>query len=472
MNKTFRGTPSLEGQWRYHASQYLDKHRFASNQITSAPDPDLHLIVVIPAYDEPDLLQMLQGLLKLSGPRCAVEIIVVLNDAEADTASLRARHLAQYIHLGDEMRHARFPVHITYYPCLPKRHAGVGLARKLGLDEGLARFLAVNNLNGLLVCLDADCQCEENYFVALETHFASLPDTAAANIYFEHPLSSHPPIMPLNPVDEGILKYELFLRYHVLGLRFSGAPHAFQTMGSCMAVRAIDYARQGGMNRRQGGEDFYFLQKYFRLGTFSEVRNTTVMPSARVSSRAPFGTGHALQHWLETNDSKAYPVYAPACYQVLRDCYSAFEHIGIETNRRAGELLLSDGLLGDYLRQTGFFLRLEEVRQNVASDRAFQKRIRRWFDGIRVLKAIHWLTENHYPKEPVISSALTLLHWLKETAISVPVAPRHLLVGDLSASDLYPLLLRYRQLERAGWLSPAINTPQERKGKQKTRSRL
>ena len=132
MDKTFQGAPSLERQWCNHASQYLDKHRFVSNQITSAPDPDLHLIVVIPAYDEPDLLQMLQGLQKLSHPRCAVEIIVVINDAEVDTASLRARHLAQRAHLGDEMRHARFPVHITYHPCLPKRHAGVGLARKLG----------------------------------------------------------------------------------------------------------------------------------------------------------------------------------------------------------------------------------------------------------------------------------------------------------------------------------------------------
>ena len=455
----FRGTSSLERQWRYHATHYLHKHRLASNQITAAPDPDLHLIVVIPAYDEPDLLQMLQGLQKLSRPGRAVEIIVVLNDAEVDTASLRAWHLAQYTHLGYEMRHARFPVHITYHPGLPKRHAGVGLARKLGLDEGFARLLAVNNLNGLLVCLDADCQCEENYFVALETHFASLSDTCAANIYFEHPLSAHPPIMPLTPIDEGILKYELFLRYHVFGLRFAGAPHAFQTLGSCMVVRAIDYARQGGMNRRQGGEDFYFLQKYFRLGTFSEVRNTTVRPSARVSSRAPFGTGHALKHWLKTDSHRTYPVYAPACYQALRDCYAALRCIRIETDRSAAESLLSDGLLGNYLHQTGFFSRIDEVRQNVASDRAFQKRIRRWFDGLRVLKAIHWLTENSYPKEPVISSALTLLRWFEEIAISASADPRHPLVGDLSASDPYPLLLRYRQLERVGWLSPAINAP-------------
>ena len=172
----------------------------------------------------------------------------------------------------------------------------------------------------------------------------------------------------------------------------------FQTLGSCMVVRAIDYVRQGGMNRRQGGEDFYFLQKYFHLGTFSEVRNTTVMPSARVSSRAPFGTGHALKYWMETDNDKTYPVYAPACYQVLRDCYNALKCLGIETNRSAAEAPLSNGLLGDYLHQTGFFLRLEEVRQNVASDRAFQKRIQRWFNGLRVLKAIHWLTEKLLPQ--------------------------------------------------------------------------
>ena len=62
---------------------------------------------------------------------------------------------------------------------------------------------------------------------------------------------------------------------------------------------------------------------------------------------------------------------------------------------------------------------------------------------------------------------LTLLHWFEETAVSASVVPRHLLVGDLSETDLYPLLLRYRQLERVGWLSPAVNAPRERKGKPK-----
>ncbi|MCH9675617.1 MAG: hypothetical protein K0U93_29540, partial [Gammaproteobacteria bacterium] len=106
--------------------------------------------------------------------------------------------------------------------------------------------------DGHIVCLDADCRCDENYFRAIEAHFDANPRCSAASIYYEHPIQGNSP----PELDAAILHYELFLRYHVYGLRFAGAPSAFQTLGSCMVVRALDYARQGGMNRRQGGRGF------------------------------------------------------------------------------------------------------------------------------------------------------------------------------------------------------------------------
>ena len=38
-----------------------------------------------------------------------------------------------------------------------------------------------------------------------------------------------------------------------------------------MAVRADAYLRQGGMNRRKAGEDFYFLNKFMVLGGYGEM---------------------------------------------------------------------------------------------------------------------------------------------------------------------------------------------------------
>ena len=66
---------------------------------------------------------------------------------------------------------------------------------------------------------------------------------------------------------EAIMKYELYLRYYRLALEYTGHPHAYHCIGSAFAVRTLDYVAQGGMNKRQAGEDFYFLQKLISAKT-------------------------------------------------------------------------------------------------------------------------------------------------------------------------------------------------------------
>ena len=99
---------------------------------------------------------------------------------------------------------------------------------------------------------------------------------------------------------DGIAAYELHLRYHVRVQKWIGFPYAFQTIGSAMAVRAWAYVKQGGMNRRHAGEDFYFLQKISWLGPISELSTVTVFPSPRLSGRVPFGTGKAVGDYIES----------------------------------------------------------------------------------------------------------------------------------------------------------------------------
>ena len=123
-------------------------------------------------------------------------------------------------------------------------------------------------------------------------------------------------------VDEGIAHYELYLRYYLLGLRYARFPHAYHTVGSSMAVRAWAYAKQGGMNRRQAGEDFYFLNKIIALGGFTELCGTTVVPSARRSHRVPFGTGRAMTEWLAGID-RYQRVFSPELFEELRAVFSA-----------------------------------------------------------------------------------------------------------------------------------------------------
>ena len=96
-----------------------------------------------------------------------------------------------------------------------------------------------------------------------------------------------------------IALYELHLRYYLHSVRSTGYPHAFHTVGSAFAVRADIYCQEGGMNRRQGGEDFYFIQKVAQRGSWSECNETCVYPSPRPSDRVPFGTGPAVARLID-----------------------------------------------------------------------------------------------------------------------------------------------------------------------------
>ena len=86
----------------------------------------------------------------------------------------------------------------------------------------------------------------------------------------------------------------MHLRYYKNALAFTGLPYAYHTVGSSFALTAAAYARQGGMNRRKAGEDFYFINKLIKGENFGEIMGAKVVPSSRISDRVPFGTGRAL----------------------------------------------------------------------------------------------------------------------------------------------------------------------------------
>ncbi len=116
---------------------------------------------------------------------------------------------------------------------------------------------------------------------------------------FEHPLSGNE--FP-EEVYRFITLYELHLRYYFRGLAFSGFPYVFHTVGSAMGVKAFQYVKAGGMNRRQAGEDFYFIQKLVPSGGYFNLNSTTVYPSPRPSFRVPFGTGASIARQTELED--------------------------------------------------------------------------------------------------------------------------------------------------------------------------
>ncbi len=419
---------------------YFQRFGFCERQIIPPPAPDLGIVVVIPCFNEPDLMGGIESLWGCEHPGCAVDVVVVINSAANSGVDVRSQNQKT---LQDATAWAvahsgkGFNLHVLHFPDLPPKQAGVGLARKIGMDEALWRFDEVGNLQGIIACFDADCRCERNYLTSIEQHFQTNPRTPGCSIYFEHPLLS-----------AAITAYELHLRYYVQALRYAGFPYAHHTIGSCMAVRAGIYRKQGGMNKRQAGEDFYFLQKIIPLGSFTDLTETTIFPSPRPSDRVPFGTGRAISDYVCEGQIWTYPLQA---FQDLRGLFGLLEEIFRAKDSPAAQLPQSQAMRA-FLKLQCFEQALNEIRANTSSEAAFRKRFFDWFNGFQVMKFIHHARDGFYGEKDVATEAQNLLLMRKEASptaadrATVPPSPRTRLRID--HTPIAQTLEIYRSLDR------------------------
>lgn len=366
--------------------KYLKKNSFLPKQIETIPESNLGLIVVIPAHDEFSLIPTFKSLAECSKTTSAAEVIVVFNASEIAEKEVIERNknaCAELKNWYSSQLQLPFQLYIIECNSLPKKHAGVGLARKIGMDEAVRRFAEVDNKNGVIICFDADSKCKPNYLVEIEKHFKKQLKTAAASIHFEHPRSG-------NEFDiriyEGICFYELHLRYYKNALAYAGFPFAFHTIGSSMAVRAVAYSKEGGMNRRKAGEDFYFLQKFISNNELSEINSTTVIPSPRPSHRVPFGTGKAIQEMLD-EERKISETYAFESFVVMKKCFLNHEEWFNNTPKFQQELI-------DFYGEDFLLGKVEEIRSQSANIEGFKKRLFQWFSAFQALKFVHFLRDN------------------------------------------------------------------------------
>ena len=390
---------------------------------------NLGIIVVIPAYKEEFLLLSLMALKKCQLPLWDTEVIVVINDTEIDslkTKKLNQKIYQQAIEWAEKNSQPRMRFRIIYKDDLSKKFGGVGLARKIGMDEACYRFEKAKQKRGIIVCFDADSRCEENYLVAIENHFKNNPKSPACSIYFEHPIRGFD---YEENVYEAIIAYELHLRYFINAQRMAGCPFAYQTIGSSMAVRSDFYQKQGGMNRRKAGEDFYFLQKFIALGKFTELNLTTVFPSPRISDRVPFGTGKAVGEIIRQKGN--YETYNIQTFQDLKVFFDQLKPIyQAKVNWRTSALPKS---ILQYLEFVNFDNRLMEILKNTATFPSFKKRFFHWFNAFQVMKFAHFARDHFYKNVSVADAALALLNQMEVDFVST------------NAKDL---LITYRALDR------------------------
>jgi len=365
---------------------------------------DLEIIVVIPCYNEMELITALSSLINCEKPKGTVEVITVVNSAISDLEAVKETN-SKMLEKAQKWNKEQDTNWLNFYFIeannLPDKDAGVGLARKIGMDEAVYRFESIKK-DGIIACFDADSTCQTNYFMELEKYFENNPKSPACSIHFEHPLQG-------NEFSEenyrAIEAYELHLRVYKNALKFCGFPYAFHTIGSSMAVKSKAYQKQGGMNKRKAGEDFYFLQKMMALGNFSELNTTSIYPSPRISDRVPFGTGRAMQNYL-SDEQKNYTTYAIQAFLDLKKLVENLDTLYLK------QIDLPESVLA-YLKTISFNENLKKIRQNSTSVTHFKQLFFNWFNAFKVLKFVHFARDNYYPDVSVFEAANELLGYLK-----------------------------------------------------------
>jgi hypothetical protein len=287
---------------------------------------------------------------------------------------------------------------------------GVGLARKIGLDWALGILReSMATDNGTLISLDADTRVSPNYLAAIHD-FLQEDARWAAVVDYAHPVDG--------PEEEvrAILSYELFLRYQEIAWHHAGSPYAYPAIGSTMICTSEAYVASGGMNRRQAGEDFYFLQQLAKTGRVDRIRDTVVVPSDRASHRVPFGTGRKVGHFASDEDD-AYLSYHAETWNILRAWLRIveghFDDTGAQLLARAAEI---EKELAAWLIAEDFEAAWDRIRSHSKNPAQRRRQFHGWFDAFRTLMLTHHLRDNGFPRQDLFDALGAVMAWQGITA--------------------------------------------------------
>ncbi len=367
-------------------SSYVQKHSYRPQSLLLNQSFDPGLVVVIPAIAEENLMTTLRSLSVCLAPSSPVEVIVVINHSIAANLSVKQLNidcLQEILAKKDELEHPWLKINVVEAFDLPSKHAGVGLARKIGMDEAIYHFLENGRNDGLILSLDADCTCERSYLQAVENYFNRRAENWAAGIYFEHDIDNASLSLSQR---NAIIQYELHLRYLVMAQRHCGFPHAYHTIGSAMTCRAGAYAKLGGMNKRQAGEDFHFLQKFIEVSRFGQIGTTMISPSSRASWRVPFGTGKSVQKYLETGTLSTYSLSSFEDLAALVRSIPSL-HGSQDLDTWYGSLPVRIQMFFD---QIDWSSSIQQIIDHTRSYDSFAKRFWRWINALKVVQFLHF----------------------------------------------------------------------------------
>ena len=274
--------------------------------------------------------------------------------------------------------------------CKMPEKQGVGYARKLGMDYAI--FFDCK----ILACLDGDTLVEKNYVEALYQFSKDVKEKGelfAVTDFFHQKAENQ-------FYQKAIDSYEDFLKFHSKKLEECGTPFYPVALGPTLVSSNYAYCAVNGMNLKVAGEDFYFLQSLIKLKIAdgktlkTSMLNTSVFPSSRISDRVLFGTGSRINELVEDaknmsqscdNDKILEKISYPYYDEWI---YDEFKKFFAEKNPEVTKLK-------DFLEDEKFLENFAKMKKNYGkSQNRFEAAFHTWFDGLKIIRGIHFLEKN------------------------------------------------------------------------------
>ena len=368
-------------------TKYMNKRGVVGPwEIKPKPQKSFSQIIVIPSYAESDFINKTLNSINnndIDYLKSTLVIIVINNSTKSDD-SIRINNQ----HTFDKIRLKNFNFSFGIIDAFNKgfeiseKYAGVGYARKIGIDLALNY---IESSNTIIFCIDADTLVNKNYIKIVVDYF-KYKQCKAAVVNFCHLYST-------NLLEQkAIIEYENFLKYTAKSLRKAGSPYGYVAMGSTMICTVQAYCAIGGMSKKKATEDFYFLQELSKYSGIKRISQKLVYPSSRRDYRVYLGTGFRINQIL--NGFKIDNLYYSERSFTLLSSW-----LQLATN--SSNLLLHDLIkkinsidnqLYVFLKNQGLEKIWNNLQKNTKSTFHFRAQFHRWFDGLKTLRFLKYFT--------------------------------------------------------------------------------
>jgi len=370
---------------------YLSKYlRKKSLDTFGKPHKDLgnrkfDFFIVIPCYNEFDYLFDTLDSINYQDQDLLGQslVVIVINNNQEEAKSVIDNNQKTYDALISKNYQFNFVAidSFTKDYAIPEKLAGVGCARKIGLDFSL-HYIKDNK--SMLCCLDADTLISPDYLNIVEKNFKNGIDVGVIN--FKHQRSESAII------EEGIRKYELAIKTIAEKIDQTGSPYGYVSMGSTIACNAKSYVACGGMNTKKATEDFYFLQSLAKYTKIHKIKEQLVFPSSRNENRVYLGTGFRISEYVENNAFKNLE-FSDQSYLEISKIIQIIDQGWHENNEFI--MLELDKVL--HKKSLKFLIDkdlehvLNQFRQNAKNKNQFILFFNQWFDALAVMQLLKTL---------------------------------------------------------------------------------